>query len=391
MSVTALPTRVDVAVIGGGVMGTSIAARLAENGASVALLEKQTLGCGSSAKPIGGFRAQFSDETNIALGLRSLTEHLLPFRRRYGVDIDLVQCGYLFLLTDEQQVEGYAAAAALQRSMGVDSAVVDPAEVHRLNPYVPAGSVLAGQFSPMAGHLRPAGMIRGFADLARRHGATMHEYTPVSGITAAADGEALLHTPAGEMRAGAVVIAAGAWSGEVGALAGIDLPVRPLRRQLAFTAPGAAGTPPLIPFTLDAATTGYFHNVGPDRLLFGFADQAEPEGFGTDWDEGWLAGFRAFAAERAPELAAMPVESGWAGLYEMTPDRNAVIGEATGGAFRTLYAAGFSGHGVLQSPAVGEVVADLYAGRAPFTDVSRFSADRFSGGGAGLAHELAVI
>jgi sarcosine oxidase subunit beta len=156
--------------------------------------------------------------------------------------------------------------------------------------------------------------------------------------------------------------------------------VDPYRRQIGFTPP-LDPAPQRVPFTIDYGSTFYFHNAEPGGLLLGIADPATPIAFERTYDPGWLPLLRGALAACAPELADVPVARGWAGLYEMTPDHNALIGEATGVPGRVLYAAGFSGHGFLQAPAVGEAVRDLYAGRAPRIDVSGFSADRFATAG----------
>jgi sarcosine oxidase subunit beta len=160
-------------------------------------------------------------------------------------------------------------------------------------------------------------------------------------------------------------------------MAGVHLPVRPVRRQLAFTAP-LAPRAPRIPFTIDFASTAYFHN-SDDGLLFGLADPEQADGFDTTWTPDWLRLFRAAARRRAPALAEMETNGGWAGLYEVTPDHNALIGRS-GTLPNFLYATGFSGHGFLQAPAVGEIMRDLHLGRTPFVDVTPLSADRFTTG-----------
>jgi len=170
-------------------------------------------------------------------------------------------------------------------------------------------------------------------------------------------------------------------------MVGVDLPVDPVKRQIAFTAPveRPAGVGPAgIPFTIDFGSTYYVHDAdAPGTLLLGVADPATPVGFDTAYDPGWEPYLREVAARCTPSLADVPLTGGWAGLYEMTPDHDALIGEAAPGAGRVLYACGFSGHGFLQAPAVGEAVADLYAGRAGTpaahgVDVRAFAGDRFT-------------
>jgi sarcosine oxidase subunit beta len=185
-----------------------------------------------------------------------------------------------------------------------------------------------------------------------------------------------------------IVCTAGAWSGQIGAMVSVDLPVTPKRRQIAFTPP-LTPVPPRIPFTIDYSTTTYFHTSEDGRLLLGWADPDRSDGFDRSVSSDWHIGMRAALRDFAPRLADVPISHGWAGLYEMTPDCNALIGETHEPGFRFLYAAGFSGHGFLQGPAVGECVRDLYLGRPPVVDVSAFTAGRFLR--PAVRTELAII
>jgi sarcosine oxidase subunit beta len=181
-------------------------------------------------------------------------------------------------------------------------------------------------------------------------------------------------TDDGVIRAGTVVCAAGAWSRTCGAMVGVDLPVTPLRRQILFTE-AIDGLPDRLPMTIDFETSFYFHREGPG-LLMGMSDPHETPGFSVETTEDWIPGLMEVVRRRAPRIADAGIRGGWAGLYEMTPDHNALIGEAPG-VSRFLYATGFSGHGFLQAPAVGEIVRDLVLGRPTFADVSPLSAARF--------------
>ncbi|MFF7161987.1 NAD(P)/FAD-dependent oxidoreductase [Streptomyces sp. NPDC008086] len=373
----AVPSRANVVIIGGGVMGTSVAFHLAEAGVrDIVVVERGDLGCGSSGKPIGGVRAQFSDPLNIELGSRSLRAYG-DFPHRPGAGIRLDTVGYLFLLDDEEQVKAFEAGVALQNSLGVPSRMIGADEARRLCPYVSTEGLVAAVHSPADGHARPALVVQGYARAAARAGVVLATHTAVTGLDTAGEHVTGVHTGRGRIACATVICTAGAWSARIGAMAGVDLPVRPVRRQLAFTEP-LLPPAPRIPFTIDFSSTAYFHN-SDDGLLFGLADPGQEDGFDTTWTPEWLELFRAAARRRAPALAEMRTVGGWAGLYEVTPDHNALIGRS-GAVPNFLYATGFSGHGFLQAPAVGEIVRDLYLGREPFTDISPLSADRFRHG-----------
>lgn len=381
------PTSADVVIIGGGVMGASTAFHLAEVGVrNIVVVERGDLCCGSSGKPIGGVRAQFSDPLNIELGSRSLRAYQ-EFPHRPGADIGLDTVGYLFLLDSEQQVSDFETGVELQNSLDVPSRMISPSEARRLCPYIRTDGLLAAAYSPADGHARPALVVQGYARAAARAGVTFATHTAVSGIHTAGNRITGVHTSRGSIACSTVICAAGAWSAQIGDMAGINLPILPVRRQLAFTAP-LAPPAPRIPFTIDFASSGYFHN-SDDGLLFGLADPDQEDGFDTTWTPEWLELFRAVARRRAPALADMESVSGWAGLYENTPDHNALIGRSAE-LPNFLYAAGFSGHGFLQAPAIGEVMRDLYLEREPFTDISPLSADRFRDG-ADIRPEAHVV
>ncbi|WP_432001003.1 NAD(P)/FAD-dependent oxidoreductase [Streptomyces sioyaensis] len=382
-----VPSTADVVIIGGGVMGTSIAFHLAEAGVRrIVVIERGELGGGSSGKPIGGVRAQFSDPLNIALGSRSLRAWR-DFGQRPGADVRLDQVGYLFLLTSAEQAADFEAGIRIQNELGVPSRMIGAREAQQLCPYVSTDGLVAAAYSPDDGHARPGLAVQGYARAAARAGVVFATHTAVTGLDTTGERVTAVHTAHGRIACATVICAAGAWSAEIGDMAGVHLPVRPVRRQLAFTAP-LAPPAPRIPFTIDFASTAYFHN-SDDGLLFGLADPGQAEGFDTTWTPDWLELFRAAARRRAPALADMETTSGWAGLYEVTPDRNALIGRS-GAVHNFLYATGFSGHGFLQAPAVGEIIRDLHLERAPFVDVTPFSADRFTTGAA-VRPEIHVV
>ncbi|WP_420823477.1 NAD(P)/FAD-dependent oxidoreductase [Streptomyces natalensis] len=372
-----VPRAADVVIIGGGVMGTSIAFHLAEAGVhNIVVVERGDLGSGSSGKPIGGVRAQFSDPLNIELGRRSLRA-FQDFPHRPGAGIRFDRVGYLFLLTSERQAADFEVSVGIQNGLDVPSRMVGPREARQLCPYLSTDGLVAAVHSPDDGHARPALVVQGYAAAAARAGVVFATHTGVTGIDTAGDRVTAVHTDRGPVSCSAVICAAGAWSGRIGDLAGVPLPVRPVRRQLAFTEP-LTPPAPRIPFTIDFSSSAYFHN-SDDGLLFGLADPDQPDGFDTTWTPEWLALFRDVVRHRAPALAQMRTSGGWAGLYEVTPDHNALIGRS-GELTNFLYATGFSGHGFLQAPAVGGIVRDLYLEREPFVDISPLAADRFRAG-----------
>lgn len=368
-----LPPSAEVVIIGGGVIGTSIAFHLAEAGMrDVVLLERDELGSGSTCKAAGGVRAQFSDALNIQLGARSLAAYN-RFGTHPGQEIDLHTVGYLFLLSRPEEVASFEEGVRLQNEHGVPSRLVDAAEAKRLSPLIETDGVLAAAFSPDDGHCTPESVVLGYATGARRHGATLVTRCEVLGIDTAGRDIRAVETTRGRIATSTVICAAGAWSPALGEMVDVALPVTPYRRQLVFTGPIDPHVP--VPMTIDFASACYFHREGRG-LMFGMSDPDEPPGFRLNRSDDWLPKLTEVIATRTPSLLDVGLTGGWAGLYEVTPDHNALIGEAEA-VSRFLYATGFSGHGFMQGPAVGEVVRDLVLGKEPFVDVSPLDARRF--------------
>jgi sarcosine oxidase subunit beta len=368
-----LPSRAEVVVIGGGAMGSSIGFHLAEAGVDVCLLERAELASGSTSRAAGGIRAQFSDPLNIALGLRSIAAYE-RFRERPGAEIDLRQVGYLFLLDREGDVESFERSVALQNEHGVPSRFVTMDEAAGLCPLAGLDGVLAATFCPLDGHASPEAVVQGYAAGIRRLGGTVLTGCAVTGIELSGTQIRAVRTDQGDVEANVVVCAAGVWSPELARFVGVGLPVEPVLREVGYTSP--AELPEGIPLTIDFTTGFYFHREGPG-LLFGMADPGQSAGFDAPTDPAWLERVTGVAERRLPRLLELGIAGGWKGYYEITPDHNALIGEAEGVA-RFLYATGFSGHGFLQAPAVGEVVRDLVLGSSPFVDPAPLSAARFA-------------
>jgi sarcosine oxidase, subunit beta len=370
-----LPPTASVVIIGGGVMGVSIAYHLASSGVrNVVLIERDSLGSGSTSKAAGGVRAQFSDPVNISLGARSL-KTFAKFPELFdGQEIDFKRVGYLFLLDNPAHVAAFEANVETQNEMGVPSRMIGVSEAKTLSPLIGTEGLLAAAWSPDDGHCTPESVVLGYATAARRAGAILLPHVAAVGIDVSGGQITTVRTEVGQISTETVICTAGAWSRQIGNWVGVDLPITPLRRQVLLTEP-VAGVDPHTPFTIDFGTTLYFHHEGRG-LLLGMSDPDEQPGFKLSTSDAWLPRVGAAVARRAPTLSDIGIAHGWAGLYEMTPDHNALIGQADSvGNF--FYAAGFSGHGFMMGPAVGEVIRDLYLGREPVVDVSALSATRF--------------
>jgi sarcosine oxidase subunit beta len=371
-----LPDRAEVVIIGGGVMGASAAFHLAEAGVpDVVLLEADQLSCGSTSKSAGGVRLQFSDEINIALALRSM-DAFERFAERPGADISLRQVGYLFLLTDPADVAAFERNTKLQNEMGVPSRMISAAEAGQLSTLANVDDVLAASICMRDGHATPDAVVLGYANAARAMGVSVATQCPVTGIELDGGEITGVRTPRGTVSTSTVICAAGAWSPMISAMCGVDLPVKPVARPIWYTEP-MPNRPQHVPMTIDFTTGFYFHTEGPG-LLFGMADSDQPAGFDAPMRPDWLEVVGDVVAHRAPALLEVGIAGGWHGFYETTPDHNALIGESTS-VSRFIYATGFSGHGFLMGPAVGEVLRDLVMGHTPAVDVSGFDVERFKG------------
>jgi sarcosine oxidase subunit beta len=354
----------DVVIVGGGAMGASVAFHLTELGVTdIVLVERDTLASGSTSKSAGGIRTQFADELNIRIALRSLAE-FESFEARVGVDIDFRQHGYLFLLDTPPDVRAFRGALALQGSLGVISTELTMEEVLTLVPPVQTDGLLAATFCPRDGVATPETVVHGYAQAASARGARIRQRCSVERISLLGNKIHSVETSDGRIRTDTVVCTAGVWSKDVAALAGIEIPVAGEARWMHYS-PDSGGLPDALPLTIDFSTGFYFHREGPG-LAFG---GREPT----------IEGVATHATRRLPLLAELPIQTSWWGYYEMSPDRNAIVGEV-GKPNRFLYATGFSGHGFQQSPAVGEHLAELVAGRQPTLDLSPFSVERFARG-----------
>ena len=380
------PGTAEVVIIGAGIMGCSIAYHLAERGVrDVVVLERDQIGRGATADAAGGIRLQFSTETNIRLSQISL-EYWEQFEERFGVDINLRQQGYLFLLTSQDDVPVFQHNLELQQSLGVPVRWVSPEDIRELNPSVLVDDVIGGTFCPRDGWADTSTSTMGFAQAARRAGVRIFEESPVSGIvveggrvTGVQTGNATIATPL-------VICCAGPQTNAVSRLAGLDLPIHPYRRMSFITEPFDL-IPSTVPMTIEFARSLYFHPES-HGFLFGMSNKDEPSSENKVVDDDWMVATVEALIERAPIFEQAEILRGWAGFYEVTPDDNPLVGPVPD-LDGFLVAAGFSGHGFMQGPAIGRVVAEIVVdGAASTIDVSAFRPSRFREGVLAQEHNV---
>ncbi len=362
--------RAEVVIIGGGAVGAATAFGLAKVGITdVVLVERDQLAAGSTSKSAGGIRFQFADELNIRIMQRCMPEfehfaEVIGEHCDFVPDIAFHQHGYLFLLDNEADAAVFREAVELQRRMGVETQILTPAEAQAIVPQLVVEDIVMATFCPREGHCSPEAVVQGHAQAAAAHGVRIMTGTEVTGIAATAGRITAVETSRGPIATGTVVCAAGAWSAEIGRMAGVEIPVVGEKHYMWFS-PESGGAPADMPLTIDFTTGFYSHREG-QGLVFGgrqheLEDLAEP------------------LLKRLPFIAELPIASSWWGYYEVSPDHNAIVGETTE-VSRFLVATGFSGHGFQQAPAVGEHLAEVIAGRTPSIDLSAFALDRFARG-----------
>jgi sarcosine oxidase subunit beta len=380
----------DVVIVGGGIVGSSIAYQLTANGCRNALvLERESaLGKGSTGKSMGGVRAQFSTPVSIQMSLYSIPFYA-SFEERVGHPCDYRPQGYLFCATTDQQMAYLRTNYAQQVKMGLkDVCLMAGDEIRSLFAQLRADDIVGGSFCASDGFVDPYSAMTGFMTWAADHGATLWKNTVVTGFTRDATG-ITSETTRGSVSARKVVNCAGPWAAGVAKLSGIDLPVEPLRRMLVPSEPFDE-FPHTAPMIVDMSNGFHFRPEGRGFLL-AWNDPEEKPGFKTDFDAAFVEKILTRAAARVPCFANLPVnpQRAWAGLYEMTPDHHPILGEAPSvpGFF---LANGFSGHGVMHAPATGKILSDLIlTGKTDLIDASLLNLTRFARGR--LIHETAVL
>jgi sarcosine oxidase, subunit beta len=367
----------DVVVVGGGAVGASAAYHLAAAGAgSVVLLERaEALGTGSTGRCAGGFRHQFSSRVNIELSLASV-RMITSFTEEHGLPLDVWQDGYLFLVRTEPVWRDFLASVELQRSFGVDVEVLTPEEAEALIPGIETKGMVGATFGPEDGIADPSGLTQGYATAARHAGAEIERNVEVTAVNVEGGRVTGVATSKGSIAAPVVVNAAGPWAGLLAETVGVHLPLEPIPRQVVVTGP-FEGMPDRRTLVIDAESTFYFHREAAGVLL-GMGGKDEKPSFDTSVDQRFIEDeVLPMAVEVFPPLASAGMAYSWAGLYEMTPDRHPIVGEAPG--VQGFYLAnGFSGHGFQHAPIVGKLLAEaIVEGHAHSVDISSLGLDRF--------------
>ena len=381
----------DIVIIGSGIVGSSVAYHLADQGCSnVLVIEREAhQGKGSTGKSMGGVRAQFSTAVNIRMSRYSI-DFFSKFDEVVGHPADYRAHGYLFCATNESQLEYLRNNREQQKALGVNNVEwVSSDQIREFVPQLRVDDILGGTFCGTDGFVDPHSVMMGFMQTARARGARLWLDTNVTGIETESGRVRGVQTTRGFVSTPLVVNAAGAWAAEVARMAGIELPVEPLRRQLVPTEPFDQ-LPKRFPMVIDMSTGFHFRREGKGILL-AWNDPEETVGFKTDFDPAFVEKILTRAANRVPCLidASVNPRRAWAGLYEMTPDHHAILGPAP--QVQGLYFVnGFSGHGVMHSPASGRITADLILrGETDLIDANELGLKRFSEGR--LLTETAVL
>ena len=376
-----LPRTAAVVVIGGGVVGCSIAYHLARRGQKhVLVLERDAVGAGTTSKAAGGIRAQFPTETEVRISLECIRV-FEQFPDEFGVDPGYRKIGYLFLVAEAEDLKGFEARVAMQQKLGVDVRIITPADAQGLVPALRVDDLIAAVWGRGDGMAGPAEVTNGYAKRARELGARIAEGVEVTAIDLRRH---TVRTAQGDISAPIVINAAGPAAARVGRLAGVDIAVHPRRRHIFFTDPFPA-IPGPVPLTTDRAS-GFYFRKEMEQVLLSPGD-VEDAGQDLDVTMDWSKRDEAVekAIHRVPILEGARIAGGWAGLRPLTPDDHAIIGWAPGveGFF---LAVGFGGHGFQHSPATGRLTAEWLLDGKPSMDLSLFDPARFARGRA-LRHD----
>jgi sarcosine oxidase subunit beta len=369
--------RADALIIGGGVVGASIAYHLALRGLKPVIFDRSLLGSGNTGRSAGGIRAQFTTEVNIRLSLYSIAFYE-RFREILGADAEFHQVGYLFLATSAEHWKHFQERVEFQRRFGVQVSLLTAEEVAGRWPFLRADDLRGATYSQKDGFAGPYEVTIAFANAARQRGAVFHEQVEVREIVTERGAVKGLRTSVGEFSSDVVVAAAGPETPALVKPLGLELPVVPYRRHLYMTETFPE-IPDGIPLIIDSGTGLYFRKE-TGGLMLGMVDKSDPPTFSINVDDGYLEKLVEAALMRVPLLEKANILNGWAGLYDTTPDHHAIVGRVD--EVRGLYlAVGFSGHGFMHSPAVGAALSELIVdGAARCVNIDALGMNRFAAG-----------
>jgi sarcosine oxidase subunit beta len=373
-----LPNTADIVIIGGGVMGASAAYHLAQRGMkNIVLLEKEEFfGTGATGRCAGGVRYQFSTAINIRLSLESLPM-IERFKDEIGQDINYRQCGYLLVATNEKDVAAFKHNVELQNGLGVETKFLSGDDVRACLPLMRFGDALAGTFHRKDGLVDPNSVVAGYISVAQKMGVKAINLAEVTGIRISGGKIESVETTQGSIKTRLILNAAGPWASQIGEMAGVQLPIIPLRRQMYTTTP-MPEIPADFPFVIDFAQSLYFHREG-DGLLIGMSNPNEKPGYDQSVDEDFELTNMEAAAARLPLMEKAGRVSHWAGLYEVTPDAHPIFGKTPVDGFFVV--TGFSGHGFMHGPVSGKLMAEyIMDGEYKTLDVSMLDLARFTEG-----------
>lgn len=380
-----LPERADVVIIGGGILGLSLAYELARRGTrDVLVLDQAYLNAGASGRNGGGVRAQWSTSDMVTLALRSLA-----ICRRFAVDLGINVWfrpgGYLFLAPDGAQVTRLERNAELHARHGMRTRLISPEQALEVVPHLDPSQFVAASWNPDDGVVFPWPFLWGYATQAEAMGVKVRTFSRVTGLRRSGDRLTHVETGRGTVACRLVVNAAGAWSKQVAALAGVATPNRPTRHEILVGEPLEPFLDPLVSLL---GTGLYFSQSQRGELVGGMGDPGEPEGIVLGSTLRFLARFARASTRLMPRLGGVKVVRQWAGCYDVTPDNNPILGPAGFANFHQLH--GFVGHGFMMAPAMAELYADWLTGRGKHELFDRFSLARFARDGAAVGEDFII-